>query len=741
MKALVTTVAAIRELAAGLAPEAIPASPVLYQYDTAEATFLLASSDSSDSQRVVIVRDTFEKDTVVPDALSRNRREVLGRLASFVERTQSLPVSLPRGWGQYKHDNMIAFRAVPSGGAESVRWIAEFGVGDHLDVILWTSESTYSKATLEQFAESKPARKFFSESQWQAAFAAAESAFAASRRPSPVNLDMNLPPLGEAQTYIRSFESWMSDISRDQLDFIEAPTEKSIRLRGPAGSGKTLALTLKSVREYLAAASAGGRTRILFVTHSWALTTQVQNAIDSMGVSPIPDIDVFPLLAIAQVHLPSDYLDSSITSLIGDDSLSGKQAQLDEISEVLDDFIKGDWISFSAAVNPDLRARFDSEDSDVRLALAWDLLIEFGSVIGASGIFPGAGAELRYFQLTRAPWMLPLQSRGDLRMIYELYARYVGSLDERLLVTSDQLLADFVSYLETHAWNRRRKTEGYDLIFVDEFHLFNPLERQVLQYLTRDVTSYPRLFMAADPRQSPSSAFIGVAADETFSSAAGSGYEVLGDVSSFELTTVHRFTPQILDLVKHVHLAFPTLFLGRDWDIDFSKTASSKDAGPIPRLTLSGSRSAEETDVYNTVRDLYSSGRIAIAVVDSRQWGRFSEFAGRLGSSGKFHVSLVTGRSDIEGIGYRSRGVVIGAAEHLAGLQFDYVLAAGIPDMNPSGLTTSDKTRLLSMLYLAISRAERDVRIFVNEDDGGAPDVLLSAVDQQLLALTSGSAA
>jgi hypothetical protein len=334
--------------------------------------------------------------------------------------------------------------------------------------------------------------------------------------------------------------------------------------------------------------------------------------------------------------------------------------------------------------------------------------------------------------------MLPLNTRDDMRVVFELYSRYMASLDARSLVTSDQVLADFLSHLETLAWNRARRSQGYDLVFVDEFHLFSPLERQVLQHLTRDTSRYPRVFMAVDPRQSPSEAFIGLAADETRSSSWAAADDRLGDVANFELATIHRFTPQILDLIKHVHHWFPTLNLGHDWDVDFTRVESAQADGPLPRLVSSGSRAAEETDIYRAVQDLYQSGRLALAVVDTRQWPRFSELASRIGHSAKFHVSTVSGRSDIEGLGYRRRGLVVGPAEYLAGLQFDSVLVAGIPDMNVAS-TANERMRLLSLLYLAISRAQREVRVFVNDDDGGAAEVLLRAVANHHMEQQKGS--
>ncbi|GAA2125047.1 hypothetical protein [Nocardioides bigeumensis] len=736
MKPLITTVAALKELATGIAPDAVGASTVLFLWDGPSADFLLTGGDGEVDQRTVIVRGGFGDDPFVPDHLSRVRREVLSRLASFSERAQAPgPLSLPRAWHQFKHDNLIAFFAVPGTDGAASRWIAEVLPGARADVIVWSGTTSNNKESLEEFEAMKPPSPLV-ESEWLEAIARAREHFTKLARPEPSDVEIALPELERAATRGWSFDEWMKVISEDQRAFVNAPTDKSIRLRGPAGSGKTLALTLKAVNEASRARAAGVDLRILMVTHSWSLATEISDSKDALGLGPLDEIEVFPLLEIAAALSPG-IANEGDYKLIGNDSFSGKVAQLEEIWDLLTEFIDGDWVTYRASVSQAIQERFDSEEADERVALAWDLLVEFGSVIGAAAIFPGAGAESRYFGLQRASWMLPLATREDLRVVFELYRRYMERLDSRGLWTSDQVLADLLNDLQKHSWNRGRRSEGYDLIFVDEFHLFNPLERQVLHYLSRDVSVYPRIFMALDPRQSPSEAFIGLAADETRSSS-GAEADDLGDVAQFELTKVHRYTPQILGLVKHVHHEFPTFDLGSEWNIDFSSVESAKTEGPVPRLVVSGSRTGGENDIVNAVHDRYQAGPMAIAVVDTRQWERFSDLASRLDGSPKFHVSVIAGRSDLDGLGYRKKGLVVGLAEYLAGLQFETVLVVGVPDME-TGRSPNERARLLSLFYLAVSRAENEVRVFVNDDDGGVPEVLDRAVANGLLVREQGS--
>ena len=75
----------------------------------------------------------------------------------------------------------------------------------------------------------------------------------------------------------------------------------------------------------------------------------------------------------------------------------------------------------------------------------------------------------------------------------------------------------------------------------------------------------------------------------------------------------------------------------------------------------------------------------------------------------------------------------------MAGLQFETVLVSGVPDLHTAVSTANEQTRMLSLLYLALSRAERDIRVFVNEHDGGAAEVLLRAVANGLIESEQGS--
>ena len=124
-------------------------------------------------------------------------------------------------------------------------------------------------------------------------------------------------------------------------------------MRGPAGSGKTLLLELKALRELYRAREAGDAIRILFVTHSWMVAVQVDAALRQLDESgDLSEVEVLPLLAIAQDKLPAERQGRGF-ELLGEDNLSGKMLQLKEIDASVDRFVKGDWLTLANRCSPD----------------------------------------------------------------------------------------------------------------------------------------------------------------------------------------------------------------------------------------------------------------------------------------------------------------------------------------------------------------------------------------------------
>ncbi|MDE0777898.1 MAG: UvrD-helicase domain-containing protein [Nocardioides sp.] len=710
---------------------------VSQDYDPPVRAVYSRGDEDSDS---LIVIGVSEKTDFLPERLREHRDAAYHRMLSFVQRSATYPVILPRGWKQYKSDNLVTFFALPESFGSTLRWVTEVNASGSGDLVFWELSETDGQQELSEY-EPPNVRHGNAREFWLQKRVAALEALSGPT-PAAVGVDVVLDPAPQAQGVVKSrgFTQWLPDLTTCQREFVEAPTDRSIRLRGPAGSGKTLTLSIKAVREVVAARRSGTPIRALFVTHSWSLASEVDQLLMALSEEgPLNEINTLPLVAVAQEILPTGMVPADL-QLIGDDSLTGKITQLAEIEEVVEDFIGGDWVTFKGQASPDFVERLEATEPEAKRGLAWDLLVEFGCVLGADGIFPSVNSEQRYIRLPRAPWMMRLKDSGDKRAVYALYVKYYDSLQRRNLLTSDQLLNDFLNYLESFTWNHRRLTDGYDVIFVDEFHLFNALERQILRYLSRDVRSYPRIFMALDPRQSPWDVFFG-SADAT-SSDAVTGDEGMEGVKTVDIPTVHRSSPQILDLIKHIHLDYANLNLDDDWDYSISEVESLATPGPVPSLFVSETFAEEELAIYKAVSEAYSrmhaGGQMALAIVDEDRFRRYRDMISNMGKSDKYSIVSVTSREDIAGLKYHRKSLVVGPAEYLAGLQFDTVLIAGLPSLTPNSPNQGVRRRgALSLLYLAVSRAARDVRIFSNEDSGGVPEVLSRAHEEGVLGLFS----
>lgn len=727
MPTWVTTVRALSELSTGGYPdlEGLGASEPFAVIETSEFILIYHRTDSRES-RLVLVNDVLA-DVPLRPSLTRFRARALERMVAAVQRTAQLPIVIPHNWGSFRNNDLVEFYALPAGvDSGAPRWVIQVGIGKSEDVAFWELTEPGEQIPLEPYvppATTHSAARAAWESQFDAALAELllepETSYDLARLSS------------EQIAAGLTVSQWQGKLTQQQRQFVDAPTAESIRLRGPAGSGKTLALAVKAVREAQASAATGRDTKILYLTHSWSLASEVAELVEQLSeAGRLDSIDVAPLLTLAQDMLPSSRASEGLT-LIGEDSLSAKESQLAEIEEVISVFTSGDWLTYRSSVSESLRSRIESSTKEDTRGLAWDCLIEFGCVLGADGIFPGIDAERRYLHLPRAAWMMPLETDADKRVIFAIYEMFFARLEERGLLSSDQLVNDFLNYLETFAWRRRRVSDGYDLVFVDEFHLFNVQERQILKYLNRDPNIYPRVFMALDPRQSPWEVFVG-------RSNVQSGVAVLEDERerSMELTIVHRSSPQILDFIKHIHLDFPSFDLGAEWYAEIDSIRSSAVPGPKPTVSLAPTRNAETTELYRNLVAAYSRnmrGQIALAVVDPDQFTRYLPLVAGLNRANNVSVSVITGRDDLSQLKHRKRGIIVAPAEYLAGLQFQTVYVAGVPPM-VGGLANQGykKRQSLSLLYLAASRAREELHLYGNEDDGGLPEVVMKAVEQQL---------
>ncbi len=642
------------------------------------------------------------------------------RVAELSRRRQTN--RLPPGWRPYQTRNLVAFFA--HGEVQgAIRWIVEVGPEKSEDIAFWRLTSPDSSAELDTFEAPDGAHRRLAQI-WRTEHPVLIAALSRSSPVAPSIQSAFALDVVDFESVLKgnTYSMWLPKLQQPQKVFIEAAIPHALKLKGPAGSGKTLCLALKALRQLYESEQS---VRIAVITHSWATAEDLDSLLrgaDERGRAA--EIEVAPLLWFAQSLVPPERRAAGF-DLLGEDSLSGRRAQLARIDDIVDSFQAGDWIALRRAAGAQLRTRVDApHGSPERNTLVWDLMNEFSSVLAQHKVLPGPAGERQYKALGRGPWMMRLDNEIDRKFVLQIYDQYLVGLKTDRLMTSDQLTSDFLSYLETFAWNLRRGDEGYDVIFVDELHLFSEPERLALQRLTRSAAEYPRLVMALDPRQSPAEVYtefkiLGAARAES-----GSADDALGEISAFDLTTVHRFSPQILALVKHVHLSYPALDLGPDWAVAPEALESAAEAGPVPAIGLFQDRHAQMAATVEWARISTSrSGRGAVVVFDREM---VVPVAGALRAAG-LGVSTVESRDDFDQARYSPKSTVVGTAEHLAGLQFDRVILVGGGATPGEEGTPATMRRILSALYVGITRGKLEVAIFYVS--GELPAVLDEAIN------------
>lgn len=681
--------------------------------------FLVGDSDVSDD-RIVCFSLRSDGSLLGDEPTDREYESVVERIAQFCARVQGgRSVQLPRSWFPSKRGDRYAFGAAPI--AQNSRHLRCVARVDELRSAIAIVEFVPDERALdlssvaidEELAHTPRSAWSDALDRGRQAVNDAHETLDSDRR--MVTIDS---PDRAGRRPARSFADWDQHLTGGQRSFLENDGAPNLILRGPAGSGKTLTLELKALREVYSALDRGASARVLFATHSWASTGQVEEdlrSLDRRGV--LDEIEVMPVSALADDLTPSGAWRPEGMTLLGDDSYESKLLQTMAMSDILDGFLSQDWPTFEPSTSAEFRRRLASTDELERSSLLDDLLTEFGCVLAAENIFRGRDALAKYLALPRGGWMMPLMLEGDRRVVFELYQSYLAYLRSNSFVTTDILMSEFYKYLQGPAWDIERERRGFDLVLVDEVHLFNVQERMALRSLMSDPNAFPRLCVAMDLRQSPR-----VRRDVPGEA------ELITE--SIELDVVHRYSPEILQLVRHIHDFYPTLDLGDDWRLDLDVVQSSAGHGPKPILHLvegfGGGVSTAAMARANSLRE--GGGHPALLVLDDRLFTPYAEMV-----KDRSDVSVITSRDDLPSLQHSRRRIVLGLAEHVAGLQFEDVLVAGLPEALVSAECPAYSLRTaLTLLYLACSRAERRLEIFVDRGDA-VPEVLSLALQSHVL--------
>jgi superfamily I DNA/RNA helicase len=537
------------------------------------------------------------------------------------------------------------------------------------------------------------------------------------------NLYLDNPVVNEDKYF--SYDEWMKKLSKVQEKFVNSTDNNAIKLRGPAGTGKTLAMELKAVRVL----RSNNTAKILFLTHSWTVADHVQDFIEQLvqNNDELKRIDIFPLLSFAEMFVPNNNRDLIV---LGDDSFSGKMEQLKLIESIVKEYKLSNFALYKNRFSDFFLQKVNTDDINLEKLFYWDLMIEFACVIGANGIMPGITAKEKYLKIERRPWMMTLHNNADKEFVINIYQEYINNLIKNKRITSDQIINDYLNYLSTYNWHYERIEKGYDYIFVDEMQLFNEQERMILHHLTKSPDVYPMLFMALDPRQTITEIYFDYGIKDAININENELSEsTFGNYKQLILGEVFRYTKEILDFLIHIDKSFPALGLGSDWENNIKKTVSKKGNGKIPEIAILTSMDEELIFVYDKADQYISEGlKVAILALDNNSY-----IALKSRPSSESYI-CVESKEDTIKLQYKKKGIVISQPYYVIGLQFDAVILIGcyIHFNEHDKYQMYNLRRFISDVYLGASRASKRLLITSNIH-GSMPTFIENAVQKKYL--------
>lgn len=699
--------------------------------------YVLETALETDSGPIVVI-NLDPTQGIFSDQTSRT--STLDRVITVARSIYTDSINIPTGWRRHQEGYLTSIQAPRQGNNWRARLHFEtYPRGEERDLFAFSrTEDIVNFPALDRF---KPiydcARKYF-----------ADAVLSPPPETEPedtragITLSQRLP-----QGFIQgaSLKQWYkTKLTTEQRSFVDKKHDGPVRLRGAAGTGKTMSLVIKFLRDALAAEDDKRPIKLGFLTHSFAsvdLVTSIGESLDPQGLlhgtGRCAKLEVCTIYDLAHKHLNFDLDELEPLSL---DGREGRRLQAELIETVLKDMRQAPIVvSLFSVISPVLTLRWEAAIAGSDRKLVSEIMNEFASVLDAEGIRAGEEKGERYAKSPsgRPSWLMSLPLEVDRRFVLDVHRRYRKLLGDMNTLSVDQMIGDFNSFLDSNRWDRIRSREGYDALFVDELHLFTSIERQTLHKLIRRNMEEdgrpirPPIFMAYDLKQSPRDTFAqyGDGDQNLFSAASGlQGSELV------KLERVFRYTPQIAEFLADLDASFPAIDIPGEWDA-YAGKAQLEDGHP-PELTVFKDErtlfSVVMQQAISVARATQGGGRrVAVLCASEEMFDIYvtaaaGQFAGK-------HIAI-SSREPSSELRHAGKRFILSMPEYVAGLQFETVFLINVDAAEaPTDAGDGIRRRFISNIYLGSSRAEQKLYLSASLSRGGKSDVLEMALERQSL--------
>lgn len=535
-----------------------------------------------------------------------------------------------------------------------------------------------------------------------------------------VAADQNLPASRQIAATL-TYAEWVavsSQLSATQRRILESDAilKHPLRIVGPAGSGKSLLMQLLAIRRIKEAAKTGSNVRILYVAHNSEMVKSIRQRFEilfSDDLMTLSDSVVFEVKTLSE--LSRSRLEVDDDSVIDTDADEAKKYQLAVVKRALETALQRNL----KVVEETPILRVIRDDEYLKEVFAVMLVSEISLSIKGQGLQQN---KRRYVEsekaLSRLHGVLPGAAREFVFEVFESYHQEV--FEEYSLLDSDDLAISLLGKLRTPIWDLRRKSEGYDFIFVDETQLFNENERRVFPLLCKSF-GYVPIVLALDEAQS-------------IFGQSSAGLSALGieNISHESLPAIHRSTKSIVDLAFYIVQRCGDLF-GADFP-DFTNVTERLESSehPLAAMPVIERCGTEQVSFGKFIRkrvgELRKSNQRQIGVIvhASRYW---DEIRSELMSSDLPLVEVLTRG---EKLSPTAPIVALTKPEFVGGQEFDSVVLIGLEQgVVPPAISANDafnvalEQQALREMYLSVTRAR--YRVVIALAKGAAPTSIIQS--------------
>lgn len=694
----------------------------IHSFKIADMSYVLSFDSKIDNPRLII---KIEDGKLFSGLESETDKiEALHRCVSLAQRIFERKANpIPLSWKPFSRDDVKSFQSNNRTSGETRRISVRVSWFEPKSVFAFDLTSRQA-----QFEASEPDDECFYEAQ---------SNFAKALEKSKAHFSS----IRTAFEYIPLRQTFLSNIPRDaQLDeiietYLTAEQKKfvyfplsPIRLSGVAGTGKSFAMAVKALYEARNRSKKGEGFRFLFLTHNTTARDLVLSYIDYLdptGFTKSGDerlLQVDTLLNLAFKYLSAELSDVEPVSI---DAHVGKTIQLEFISDIVTTYRRGAWLTRRSKCSEQMKMWMSAEkDTDIHRGFCWDVLNEIVCSLDAENIRDIPEKRARYANSARSRSVMKLEVGADRHVLLDLYDEYRTALRTLGVISTDQLMLDFVGYLDSFRWEIKRQVEGFDAIFVDEFHLFNAVERGAFLPLLKKTQAPPALLMAYDVQQSPREAFLGLAANQFHTGVTSFS---VAKAEKIQLVDIFRYTPEIAAALRQISHANPIDGIDGDW---LSAEATSRlPSGPKPTAIEFDSTEQLYDFAIEMAARLSKQSSVREVAILSLSYSIFDKI--KIAGKYRDRLFVIDSREDLMKVQYAGKRSIFSAPEYVSGFQFQSVIVCDVNlnDTETGSRTTWQNRRFSSLLYLAASRAKRDLFLLGEKDHGGLASVITTAIE------------